>query len=265
MGKIQILVTTMHEKDLSKYHSMNLQTDALFANQADVNECRNATINDRQVQLLTTATCGTSRNRNLAIIYSSHDAQYIMFADDDQILVDDYEKIILESFAKYPEAEAIKFCIDAVHARNLGKSYSGKFKKAHILSVTSCGIQGLVIKRDVLLKHNLHFNEFFGPGTPCYCGEDSIFLQDMLKKGVRLYLSPVVISTIHETGSTWYEGYTEKYFRVSGMILAATYPQIAYLLALRSAFRFSRRADCHMKFADIFKCYCKGISEYLKH
>ena len=188
-----------------------------------------------------------------------------MFADDDQIMVDNYEKIVLDIFAKYPKVEAIKFCVEAVHARNLGRSYTGRFTKAHILSVTSCGIQGLVIKRDVLLKHNLHFNEYFGPGTPSYCGEDSIFLQDVLKKGVRLYLSPIVISTIYETGSTWYEGYTEKYFKVSGMILSAIFPVLAYPLAIRSAYRFSRRKDCTMKFTNILKCYCQGIYKHQKH
>lgn len=265
MEKLQVLVTTMREKDLSKYHSMNLQTDALIANQSDTNEFQSAMIDGHHVQLLTTSTRGTSRNRNLAIIHSSPEAEYLMFADDDQIMVDDYEKIVLDIFAKHPRAEAIKFCIEAVQARNMGRSYTGKFKKAHILSVTSCGIQGLVIKRDILLKHNLHFNEYFGPGTPCYCGEDSIFLQDLLKKGVRLYLSPIVVSTIYETGSTWYEGYTEKYFKVSGMILSAIFPVLAYPLAIRSAYRFSRRKDCAMKFSEILNYYWKGIREYRKH
>lgn len=265
MGKIQILVTTMHQKDLSKYTSMNLQTDAIFANQADINEYKSDMLGGHKVEIVTTTTRGTSRNRNLAIIHSSREAEYIMFADDDQIMVDDYENIVLDIFAKHPQAEAIKFCIEAVHARNPGRSYTGQFKKAHILSVTSCGIQGLVIKRDILLKHNLHFNEYFGPGTPCYCGEDSIFLQDLLKTGVRLYLSPVVVSTIYETGSTWYEGYTEKYFKVSGMILSAIFPVLAYPLAIRSAYRFSMRKGCTMKFSDILHCYWKGIREYRKH
>ena len=33
--KLEVLVTTMHQKDISKYISMNLQTDAVIANQAD--------------------------------------------------------------------------------------------------------------------------------------------------------------------------------------------------------------------------------------
>ena len=33
--KIEVLVTTMHQSDITKYHEMNLQTDAVIANQAD--------------------------------------------------------------------------------------------------------------------------------------------------------------------------------------------------------------------------------------
>ena len=263
MGKLQVLVTTMYETDLSKYDSMNLQTDALIANQADLYDYQFLKKGLSHAELLTTKTRGTSRNRNLAIIHSSTEAEYIMFADDDQVMVDGYEAVVMDAFARNKKAEAIKFCIEAVQARNLGKSYTGKYKRAGIRSVTSSGVQGLVIRRDVLLKYNLHFNEFFGPGTPLYCGEDSIFLQDLLKKGVKLYLSPEVISKIYEQGSTWYEGYTEKYFMVNGMILSATYPLLAYLLAVRSAYRFSKRKDCDMKFRNILRCYSNGIREYL--
>ena len=35
MGRLEVLVTTMFEKDESKYESMNLQTDAIIANQSD--------------------------------------------------------------------------------------------------------------------------------------------------------------------------------------------------------------------------------------
>ena len=35
--KIEVLVTTMHQKDFSKYKEMNLQTDAVIANQAEHN------------------------------------------------------------------------------------------------------------------------------------------------------------------------------------------------------------------------------------
>ena len=264
MGKLQVLVTTMNEQDLSKFNLMNIQTDALFANQADGVNYQKETQKDFCAEMLTTKTKGTSRNRNLEIIHSSAEAEYIMFADDDQIMVDGYEKMVLDAFSEYPKAEAIKFAIEAVRARRTGKSYTGNFKRANVLSVTGCGVQGLAIKRDVLLKKNIRFNEYFGPGTPYYCGEDTIFLQDLLKKGVKMYLSPVVISQIYENGSTWYEGYTEKYFTVNGMILSAIFPYLAYPLAVRSAYRFAKREDCSMKFLDIFKCYCRGIRKYFE-
>jgi hypothetical protein len=35
MASIEVLVATMSQKDLSKYNEMNIQTDAVFANQDD--------------------------------------------------------------------------------------------------------------------------------------------------------------------------------------------------------------------------------------
>ena len=35
MSRVQVLVATMHQKDFSKLQEMNIQTDAVFANQSD--------------------------------------------------------------------------------------------------------------------------------------------------------------------------------------------------------------------------------------
>ena len=36
-------------------------------------------------------------------------------------------------------------------------------------------------KKETLERHNLFFNQTFGPGTENYCGEDTIFLMEMIK------------------------------------------------------------------------------------
>ena len=38
MKKLQVLVATMHQKDLSLVEKMNIRCDAVIANQADKNE-----------------------------------------------------------------------------------------------------------------------------------------------------------------------------------------------------------------------------------
>lgn len=260
---IAVLVTTMHQKDFSKYFEMNLQTDAVIANQAEENGYMQQHINGHTVKLITTNTRGTSRNRNIALCHST--ADYVLFSDDDLVFVEGYEQLVREEFAKHPEADAIKFNLYNIsQTRKISMKPIETFSKATRRNMGASGVCGLAVKREVLIRHNLFFREDFGPGTSDYCGEDTIFLQCLVNANIGFYRSPVVIAGIDQTESSWFEGCNEKYFTVNGKILAAIYPQIAYLLAIRSAFRFSRRADCQMKFKDIFKCYCKGIGDYLR-
>lgn len=257
---IEVLVTTMHQSNFSKYSEMNLQTDAIIANQTDFNAYMEEKINNHTVKFISTNSRGLSRNRNIALEFST--ADYILFADDDMRLVDDYETIVEQEFAKHPEAEAIKFTVNSnKNGRRLSWNGSKSFEKATRRSVTSAGVPALVIKKAALIRCNLHFHENFGTGTENYCGEDTIFLQEMLNKGVRFYLSPTVISEITQGQSSWFNGYNEKYFITSGKVISEIYPKLSYLIVIRSAYKFSKRKNCEMKFKNILKCYYKGIKE----
>lgn len=261
MDKLEVLCVTMHQKDFSKYSQMNLQTDAVIANQASSNAYAEEEINGHTVKLVTTNTRGTSRNRNIALCHST--AEYVLFSDDDLVFVDGYEQLIQSEFADHPEADAIKFNLyDISSSRKISMRQIERFGPATRRNMGSSGVWGLVIKREVLIRNNLYFREDFGPGTENYCGEDTIFLQKLVNAKIGFFRSPVVIAGIDQTTSSWFEGYNEKYFTVTGKIFAATYPRIARLLAVRSAYRFSKRKGCTMKFTDILKCYFKGIREY---
>lgn len=259
MSKIQVLVTTMHQKDFSKYSEMNLQTDAVIANQADSEFIEESQINNSKVILVTTITRGTSRNRNIAIGHISDDAQYIMFSDDDVKFHDGYESIILKEFEKHPEADAIKFNINCISERKLAMKPIEEFKKAKRRQITSYGVLGLVIKKDVFLDSSLVFDERFGPGTENYCGEDSIFLQKMIKKGINLYVSPKFIADIDQSETSWFEGYTEKFFIVGGMVINECYPILSLALVLRSAIKADKRGKTELSFLNILRCYYKGV------
>lgn len=262
---LQVLVTTMYQKDFSIVKEMNLQTDAVITNQADENRYDEMYFENKRIQMVTTCTRGTSVNRNMAIAFISKEADYVMFSDDDLCFVNNYEKIVCNEFKIHPEADAIMFSIENTGDWNLGKLASKKFRKATRRSVTASGVWGVVFKKTVLLKKNLHFNQFFGPGTDYYSGEDTIFLQDVIKSKMNIYMSPTVIAEIDQSESTWFEGFTDKYYIVKGAILAATYPGIAKLLAIRSAYRMSKKRDCTRKMKELFKLYKMGIEEYRKN
>ena len=144
MSKIQVLVTTMHQADTSKYESMNLQTDAIIANQADNCSYIEEQKGEHTVKMITTNTRGLSVNRNIALMYAT--ADYIMFADDDMNFVDGYEKIIDEEIKKCPKADAIKFYCQSIN-RPLSFKQPKKLKKVGKREIMSAGVVCLVIKR----------------------------------------------------------------------------------------------------------------------
>ena len=260
MSKLQVLVTTMHQTDLSKYTQMNLQTDAVIANQADRNEIVCEQICGAAVQLVTTATRGLSRNRNIALSQAAQDEGVVVFADDDLVFVAGYEQMVSDEFAKHPEAEAIKFNIHDLSAtRKISMCRITEFEKATKRNMSSSGVCGLAVKKEIIKKHNLHFHENFGSGTENYCGEDSIFLLEMLKKKVKLYRSPVDIAGIDQTESSWFTGHNERYFTTAGMVLGTIYPLLSYGIVIRSAYRAFKRNNSGMSFGEILKYYYKGI------
>ena len=260
MSEVEVLVTTMNQSDFSKYTQMNLQTDAVIANQVGIDKYSEKNINDHKVKLISTCTRGLSRNRNIAMAYASQNDDFILFADDDLVFNDGYEQLILEEFKRHPKAEAIKFNIhDLSETRKICMRQIEKFEKATRHNMTSSGVCGMVVRRCVLINHNLHFHENFGAGTENYCGEDTIFLMEMLKKKVRIYRSPIDIAGIDQSESSWFCGHDERFFTTAGMVLGEIYPKLSYLLVIRSAFKAYCRRDSGMSFKAILNSYYKGI------
>ena len=265
MSTLQVLVTTMHDDDLSRYHTMNLASNALFANQADEYRYLREEINGHCVEQLTTSTRGLSRNRNLALSCSDPAADYLMFSDDDLTFYEGYEEMIFREFEKHPSADAIRFNIKDVSTptaiRGRIKQIK-KFRKATKWNSGGYGVIALVVRRSRLLLSNIRFNECFGAGSENPAGEDSIFMQEMLKRGLRVYLSPSTVGELCTVGSTWFSGHDEKYFVLNGMVTYVNHPFLGYLLPFLLALRFKRRTATKLSYSTIVRCYFRGIKKY---
>lgn len=260
MGELQLLVSTMYREDNKLYYDINAKTDVVIANQSDVEAVNMDTINGNVVHLITTKTRGVSKNRNIAIDNISPNAKIVMFSDDDLCFFDDYEKVVLEEFKKHPDAEAIKFNIKLVSGRKLAMQPTQTFHRVGRRDVTSWGVCALAIKSHILKEKCLRFNERFGPGTTNSSGEDTIFLQDMIKKGVKTFTSPEYVAGIKQDESSWFKGYNASYFINQGKVLSECYPLLSYLLVIRSAYKFSKRVECKLGLLKILTLYIKGIS-----
>lgn len=260
--RLQILVVTMNRNDLQIVEKMNIKSDVLIANQTDRYDYLKED-NGFVKEMVSTQTKGVSINRNIAISCSSSKAEYIMFLDDDIVLNDDYLDIVSNEFAKHPYAEAIKFLLSAIEGERHRLTNTFKFCKANRKLIGPVGVWGLAIKREALKKYNLFFNQKFGPGTENYCGEDTLFLSEMLKKGIKFYFSPLQIGIINSQTSSWYEGFTEKLFYVKGKVLCAEFGRFrANILSHYFAFRNTKKKGCDFGYGKILKLYKKGIKDY---
>ena len=93
----------------------------------------------------------------------------------------------------------------------LRKLKSGKIGWIRIFRV--CSFQ-LTFKRASIIKNNLKFDEDFGAGSQNYCGEETIFLSDCLRKNMKLTYVDRKIGEVEQKESTWYKGFSKEYMQV---------------------------------------------------
>ncbi len=226
MGKFQILCVTMNQVDFSRIHGMNIHSDVVFANQADATEYSEANFENNTAKMITTNTLGVGINRNLALLYAT--ADICLFADDDMHYVDGLENIILKEFERLPQADAIVFNVISSNDER-PQLQNTKTKRMRFYSKNPYGTFRVAVKLDIIRKKNIWFSTLFGGGSKYLSGEDSLFINDMRRNKLRIYLSDRLIGTVNQDASTWYRGYDAPFFYSKGVFLKANY----YLNPLR--------------------------------
>ena len=94
------------------------------------------------------------------------------------------------------------------------------------------------------------------------CGEDSIFLYDCLKRGLKMIAVPVSIAELRETReSTWFSGYNDKYFMDKGVLYAYLYGKRAPLIALYNCVRHRNGRYKSYGWKKAYQKMCTGIGK----
>jgi hypothetical protein len=154
-------------------------------------------------------------------------AEICLFADDDVVYNDDYSEIVEKEFAKNPKADVIVFNMkqrregEILQDSVFKNGFIGR-KKASPYGTFLIGFRSARIK-----AQNVMFHRMFGGGTEYSCGEDTIFLQDCIKKGLKVYRTTALIGTVIHSESTWFKGYSDKYFYDKGVIYNYLFPFLA--------------------------------------
>jgi len=259
MPKFEILCVTMHQTDFSKIEEMNIHSDVLFANQASTTGYDEMTFGDNKLaRMVTTETRGVGKNRNLALIYAN--ADICLLADDDMVYDDDVEQIVVNEFEELHRADAIIFNV-ITDSKEHPQVFNKKQKRMTMFSRNPYGAVRIAFRLNKIRRSNIWFTTMFGGGAPYPCGEDSMFIRDMMKKGMKVYVSNKVIGRIKFEASTWYTGMDERFFAGKGSYIQATRKGLwRYMYAFYYAYRTRKRSN--VPGLKKVKSMIKGMNEY---
>lgn len=237
--KVVVLLSCMYEKDFSIISRSNIQTDVVVVNQCDEDNIEEFNFKNNKGQIchakfISTTERGLSKSRNMAIKNAWGDICYI--CDDDELLTDEFEKIIIEAYKNNPKYDIITFAL-------LRKNYTYPLSKKRmgIIEILRTSSVQITFLRSKIIDKQLKFDITMGSGTGNGGGEENKFLMDCKRNGLNLYYIPKVIAKVMTEDSLWFQGFSEKYFRdfswvarrVLGRSLAVVY--IFYWCLIRSS------------------------------
>lgn len=210
--QVEILISAMHQVDCSIFERTNVKTDALLINQCDKEQKYSIKRNYGTQRVISTTQRGLSRSRNMAL--DNANGEICLICDDDEVLIDNYEQLIINAFNENPEYDILCFMFQ-LKGKEFPK-YSFKVNYLNALKITSWQI---AFKKNRIIDKNIRFDEKFGSGTPIGSGEENIFLYDCLKQGLKIKYLPICIGHVAQEESHWFRGFDEEYFLNRGKII----------------------------------------------
>lgn len=221
----EVLCATMNQTDFSKTTQMHIEGDVLFANQADRFDYREEGSESGTARMITTSERGVGKNRNLLLMFA--DAEICLMADDDVEYLPGYKDGILRAFEETKDADIIIFGLEASVSSAQRKPPVIREKKRLLrYSKNPYGGPRIAFRLDSVRKANLWFTLLFGGGCRYPSGEDSIFLTDARKKGLHVYIYPLVIGKTDYSRSSWFSGFDDRYYFGRGAYFRAFHRKV---------------------------------------
>ncbi|MFI3213843.1 MAG: glycosyltransferase family A protein [Eubacteriales bacterium] len=227
--KLQTLVSAVNQDVNQLAQVMNLQSDAIIINQCDENEYTQYDYHGNTITCYSFAEKGVGLSRNNGLLRA--DSDIILFADEDIVYVDGYAQLILQAFKENQDADMLLFNMDVAEDR---RTYDTKEKtRIRIYNSGRYPTYSFAIRLERLRKSGTTFSLLFGGGAKYSNGEDSLFLRECLSHRLKIYALPITIGKEVPRPSTWFSGYTEKFFFDRGVLYVYLYGKLKYVMALR--------------------------------
>lgn len=255
--KYQLIVSTMKQEDDRLIDQMNISSDAIIINQSDKFSYHETEKKGHIIKWYEFKERGIGLSRNTGFMRA--EADIIQFADDDMVFTDTYMQDVLDEYERHPEADVILFSNKCLNKDRMPYQVDSFAQVGRIEGVKFGGAR-ITARREKILYNNISFSLLFGGGARYGAGEDVTFVQDCIKAGLKVYKSPIVVSTMKQDASTWFSGYDKKYYKDKGALLYANFPLIATVGIFLQSLKKSRNSN--YSFLELIAFYKEGVDEF---
>lgn len=263
-SRVQVLMSTMNIKNETEYKKLlnknKIQSPIITVNQVQNNKDI-FHIENGDKKLYSYKESGASKSRNKLLEKAQEGI--CVFADDDVEYVPNYEKIILEEYNKNKNADMIIFLAENQNPQREKVKKIGN-KKINRLDSMKVRTYEITFKTDVLKKCNIKFDNNFGPGGIFSKGEETIFISDLLKKGIKIYSTNKKIVSVRDEKSSWFTGFNKKYLYDQGAIFYRIEPKFYFLLILQYVIRKHSLYKHKLSILQAYKQLMAGAKECKK-
>lgn len=255
--RMQLLVAAMNTEPFKLAEEMQMDSDAIVVNQTDRYAYEEIEYKGHKIRFFSMAERGVGLSRTHALLRA--DADVSLFADEDIVYVPGYEKLVLDAFGEHPDADMILFNVQAMPGRETYHIATTSRVRSY-----NCGrypTYSMAVKTQEVHKRNITFSLLFGGGAKYSNGEDSLFIQECIKKGMKVYAVPVQIGAERERESTWFKGFNEKFFYDRGVLYQYLYGWLKKPMALRFLLKHRGKAFDEISLKKAWKIMCRGMKE----
>ena len=255
--RVEVLVSTMNQTDYSLIEKMRLSTDAVVVNQCQEDSVAEFDYNGSRIKWINSTTRGLSVSRNICL--SEARADICLIADDDLEYVEGYADIVRKAFENNANASIIRFKVHGIERKF--KDYPEKTEKIGLLKSLKVSSVEVALLRNKIA--GLKFDEHIGAGKKFCMGEENAFLVHCIKRGLKLYYSPQIISNLHIITSSWKNITAEEYFVSRGAAFEAMDLGIVHILILQFAIRKRNMFDRSLTISKRIQLMEAGRKEYI--
>ena len=226
----QILVSCVQKDAHELAEKMNIASDAVIVSQLEDSDYEEVfDLGEKTITAIKSTTRGVGLNRNICIERST--ADIILFADEDIVYDEGYEEKVLKEFESHPDADMILFNVRVCEERRT--YWNSDYKRVRWYNCGRYPAYAIAARADKLKAAGVKYSHLFGGGAKYSNGEDSLFLMDCLKAGLRLMATPTVLGEEIPRPSTWFNGYNDKFFYDRGVLYRCLYGKLAKIFGLR--------------------------------